>query len=85
MGTRTMQTLESEARLRKALDEVERLKNQLQAENLYLKEEVKLGHNFGEIVGKSAAVPQNIAAAKANSSVARTLVCACVIFSGRAD
>ena len=47
---------ESEARLRKALDEVERLKNQLQSENHYLKEEVKLGHNFGEIVGKSAAL-----------------------------
>jgi PAS domain S-box-containing protein len=47
---------ESEARLRKALDEVERLKNQLQAENHYLKEEVKLCHNFGEIVGKSAAL-----------------------------
>src|SRR5262249_13223994 len=34
---------EAEARLRTALSEVERLKNQLQAENLYLKEEVKLG------------------------------------------
>jgi formate hydrogenlyase transcriptional activator len=47
---------ESEARLRRALDEIERLKNQLQAENHCLKEEVKLGHNFGEIVGKSHAL-----------------------------
>jgi PAS domain S-box-containing protein len=48
---------ESEARLRRALAEVERLKNQLQAENLYLKkEEFKLSHSFGEIVGESAAL-----------------------------
>jgi len=48
---------ESEARLRMALAEVERLKNQLQAENLYLKkEEFKLSHSFGEIVGESEAL-----------------------------
>jgi PAS domain S-box-containing protein len=47
---------ESEAKLRRALAEVERLKNQLQAENLYLKEEVKLSHKFGEIIGESAAL-----------------------------
>jgi formate hydrogenlyase transcriptional activator len=47
---------ESEAKLLRALAEVERLKNQLQAENLYLKEEVKLSHNFGEIVGGSEAL-----------------------------
>jgi formate hydrogenlyase transcriptional activator len=46
----------SEAKLRRSLAEVERLKNQLQPENLYLKEEVKLNHNFGEIVGESAAL-----------------------------
>jgi transcriptional regulator with GAF, ATPase, and Fis domain len=33
--------------------EVERLKNQLQAENLYLQEEIKLQHNFEEIIGDS--------------------------------
>lgn len=48
----------AEARLRTALAEVERLKNQLQAENLYLKEEVKLRHNIGEIVGESAALKE---------------------------
>jgi len=47
---------ESEATLLRAMAEVERLKNQLQAENLYLKEEVKLSHNFREIVGESAAL-----------------------------
>jgi transcriptional regulator with GAF, ATPase, and Fis domain len=46
----------SEAKLSGSLAEVERLKNQLQAEDLYLKEEVKLNHNFGEIVGESAAI-----------------------------
>jgi PAS domain S-box-containing protein len=46
----------SEAKLREALAEVERLKNQLQSENLYLDEEVKAGHKFGAIVGESAAL-----------------------------
>ncbi len=36
--------------------EVERLKNRLQAENLYLREEIKLQHNFDEIVGQSPAL-----------------------------
>jgi formate hydrogenlyase transcriptional activator len=45
---------ESEAKLRRSMAEVERLKNQLQAENLCVNEEVKLSHNFGEIVGESA-------------------------------
>ena len=36
--------------LRKALKEVEQLKNQLQAENVYLQEEIKHQHNFEEIV-----------------------------------
>jgi formate hydrogenlyase transcriptional activator len=47
---------ESETKLRRALAEVERLKNQLLAENLYLKGEVKLSNNFGEIVGESEAL-----------------------------
>lgn len=36
--------------------EVEQLKNRLQAENLYLREEIKLEHNFEEIIGDSPAV-----------------------------
>jgi len=36
--------------------EVEKLKNQLQAENIYLREEIKLEHNFDEIIGQSAAL-----------------------------
>ena len=43
-------------RLRDALAEVERLKNQLQAENLYLQEEIKREHDFTEMVGNSPAL-----------------------------
>jgi PAS domain S-box-containing protein len=47
---------ESEQSLRLAHEEVSRLKNQLQEENIYLQEEIKLGQNFGEIIGASAAL-----------------------------
>lgn len=43
----------AEQALREALAEVEQLKNRLQAENIYLQEEVKAQHNFEEIVGAS--------------------------------
>ena len=36
--------------------EVEQLKNRLQAENLYLREEIKLQHNFEEIIGESQSI-----------------------------
>ncbi|HEX3035991.1 MAG TPA: sigma 54-interacting transcriptional regulator [Thermodesulfobacteriota bacterium] len=42
--------------LRKALLEVEQLKNRLQAENIYLQEEIKTEYNFEEIVGQSASI-----------------------------
>jgi PAS domain S-box-containing protein len=42
---------QGEEALQKALTEVSQLKNQLQAENIYLQEEIKLEHNFTEIVG----------------------------------
>ena len=40
----------SEKNLRKALDDVKRLKNQLEVENTYLQEEIKLEHNFENII-----------------------------------
>lgn len=40
--------------LENALSEVARLKDQLQAENIYLREEIDLGHNFGEIIGQNS-------------------------------
>jgi formate hydrogenlyase transcriptional activator len=42
--------------LRTALAEVERLRNQLQAENTYLQDEIQAEHNFTEIVGSSPAL-----------------------------
>ena len=44
---------ERTAELAAALDEVEELKNQLEAENVYLREQIKLEHDFDEIVGES--------------------------------
>jgi predicted ATPase len=42
--------------LRAALAEVETLRNRLQAENVYLQEEIRQEHNFVEIVGQSPAL-----------------------------
>jgi PAS domain S-box-containing protein len=39
-----------------AFAQVSELKSQLEAENIYLKEEIRLEHNFGEIIGKSDAI-----------------------------
>lgn len=44
---------ESEEQLRRAHDELKQLKNQLEAENIYLQQELQLDQNFGEIVGQS--------------------------------
>jgi PAS domain S-box-containing protein len=47
---------QAEADLQRAMMEVSRLKNQLQEENIYLQEEIKLEQNFDEIVGDSDAL-----------------------------
>ncbi|MCI0604616.1 sigma 54-interacting transcriptional regulator [bacterium] len=47
------QRKQAEEALRKALSEVEKLKNKLEAENIYLQEEIKSEHNFEQIVGTS--------------------------------
>jgi formate hydrogenlyase transcriptional activator len=39
-----------------AFQEIEALKDMLARENAYLEEEVRTGHNFGEVVGQSAAL-----------------------------
>ena len=39
--------------LKNALSELEQLKNRLQEENIYLQEEIKIEHNFGELIGQS--------------------------------
>ena len=46
----------AEEALKMALSEVEKLKNRLEDENLYLQNEIKLTHNFEEIIGKSKAI-----------------------------
>ncbi|MCZ6634165.1 MAG: sigma 54-interacting transcriptional regulator, partial [bacterium] len=47
------QRKQAERALRDALGEVEELKDQLQAENVYLQEEIKLEHNFDNIISTS--------------------------------
>ncbi len=47
---------ESEVALTKAHEELSRLKNQLEAENVYLQSELQLNQAFGEIVGQSDAI-----------------------------
>jgi len=44
---------ESEASLRKALEEVKLLKDQLHEENIYLQEEIRFASDFGDIIGSS--------------------------------
>jgi PAS domain S-box-containing protein len=39
-----------------AFEEIRRLKDQLQADNAYLQEEIKLKYNYGEIVGQSPGI-----------------------------
>ena len=46
----------AEVDLRNAYADIEKLKNQLEAETAYLQEEIKLEHNFESIIGNSAAL-----------------------------
>jgi transcriptional regulator with GAF, ATPase, and Fis domain len=47
---------QAEESLKSALEEVRLLKDRLQEENVYLREEAKLERHFGEIVGRSDAI-----------------------------
>lgn len=53
---RTAELSETNLKLERALDDVRRLQARVQAENTYLREEIKAAHNFDEIVGNSDAV-----------------------------
>src|SRR5215204_613259 len=44
---------EAEVSLKKALDEVQRLKDRLHHENIYLQEEIRVAGNFDQIIGRS--------------------------------
>ena len=45
--------IQAEMKLKKALKQVKELKEQVEAECIYLREEIKREHNFGEIIGSS--------------------------------
>jgi chemotaxis protein methyltransferase CheR len=47
---------QAEIELREAYTEIEQLKNQLEAESAYLQDEIKLEHNFENIIGQSKAL-----------------------------
>ena len=47
---------ESEVALQRSHEELHQLKNQLEAENIYLQQELQLDEKFGEIVGQSDAI-----------------------------
>jgi len=47
---------EAERELREALDELKVLKSQLEAENIYLHQELQQDHAFGDIIGQSSAI-----------------------------
>ena len=48
--------IKTEQQLQEAFSEITRLKDRLEQENIYLREEIKFEHNFGEIVGQSDAL-----------------------------
>jgi PAS domain S-box-containing protein len=56
LGLLLEQHKQAEETLRLLLDEVNQLKNQLEADNIYLQEEIKHHHDFSEIVGASEAI-----------------------------
>ncbi|NWF82384.1 MAG: sigma 54-interacting transcriptional regulator [Bryobacteraceae bacterium] len=49
---------QSEEALKRSLEEIERLKNRLEAEGEYLKSELRLTHVHGEIIGQSPAITE---------------------------
>jgi PAS domain S-box-containing protein len=56
VAERTTELSNANKSLKQALEELERLKNQLEAENIYLQEEIKVDHNFEEIITNSEAL-----------------------------
>ncbi|MCK5924786.1 MAG: sigma 54-interacting transcriptional regulator, partial [Methylococcales bacterium] len=44
---------QTELKLKHSLSKIKQLKNRLQAENIYLQEEINLNHQFEEILGQS--------------------------------
>ncbi len=61
-GQEITELKKTEDELRVALAEIEVLKDRLQAENVYLQEELEAHHDFTEIVGRSTAIENLLAA-----------------------
>ena len=53
-----MHRREAEAQLQDSYDEIKRLKERLEQDNLYLREEIELNYRYDEIVGESDAIKQ---------------------------
>ena len=53
-GCAELERVQADRALRDALSEVQRLRDRLQAENVYLQEEIRSEHNFEDLVGNSA-------------------------------
>lgn len=56
----TLSRKEHEESLRKAFSEVEQLKDQLNEENIFLREEIKQHHGIKEIIGRSASLMKSL-------------------------
>lgn len=52
--------MKSEETLQNALSEIKQLKQQIEKDNTYLKEEIKLEHNHDEIIGKNSALKNTL-------------------------
>jgi formate hydrogenlyase transcriptional activator len=46
--------------LREAFEEIKKLKEKLETENLYLREEIKLEHQHHEVIGQKRRNPQSV-------------------------
>lgn len=60
--------------LQNALSEVERLKNRLEAENVYLQSEIKLEHNFSNIISQSASFKKVLSSVEQVASTDATVL-----------
>jgi PAS domain S-box-containing protein len=59
-----MRRREAEVELQDSYDEIKRLKDRLEQENIYLREEIELNYRHDEIVGESDAIKQVLAQAE---------------------
>jgi Nif-specific regulatory protein len=53
-GCAELERLQTDRALRESMSEVQRLRDRLQAENVYLQEEIRNEHNFEQLIGNSA-------------------------------